>query len=81
MNELITKVFVEQPLALPAFAKNTRTDFKYIGKVESHTNNLKKISSCSFYMIFFSGSLIYMPNYSGKKIPHTGNIESPDGCR
>ena len=32
------------------------TEFKFIGKVESQNDNLKKISSCSFYMIFLSKS-------------------------
>ena len=31
----------------------TKTDFKFIGKVESQTNNKKKISSCSFHMKLF----------------------------
>ena len=48
-----------------------KTDFKFKGKVESQTNIFLKFSSCSFNMIFFfqkpMGSLIYMPNYSGKK--------------
>ena len=48
-----------------------KTNFKFIGKVESETNNWrKKFSSCSFYRYLFQkpiGSPIYMPNYSGKK--------------
>ena len=46
------------------------TDFKFIDTVESQTNNNKKIRSCSFYMKSFQksiDSLVYMPNYSGKK--------------
>ena len=49
----------------------TKTDFKFIGKIESQTNDWrKKFSPCSFYMIFFQkpiGLLIDMPNYSGNK--------------
>ena len=49
-----------------------KTDFKFIGKVESQTNIFfLKFSSCSFYMNIFQkpiGSLIYMPNHSEKKL-------------
>ena len=47
------------------------TDFKIIGKVESKTNNFYKFSSCSFYIKKIQkliGSLVYMLNYSGKKL-------------
>ena len=49
-----------------------KTDFKFIGKVESQTNNFYKISVVAHFKFFLPpkliGSLIYMPNYSGKNL-------------
>ena len=43
----------------------TKTDFKFIDKVESQTNNWrKKFSSCSFYMDFFSKTNIFTNLYA-----------------
>ena len=49
----------------------TRTDFKFIGKVESQTNSWTKNQILLILHDFFLQksitSIIYMPNYSGKK--------------
>ena len=47
-----------------------RTDFKFISKVESQTNNWKNQFLLILHDFFLQnpiGSLVYMPNYSGKK--------------